>query len=40
MAGIKCIHYSKVYETTCGMIKHLSMYKGTMQRTIPHQTRH
>ncbi len=40
MAGIKCIHCSKVYETTPGMTKHLSTCKGTMQRTIPRQTRH
>lgn len=40
MAGIKYIHYSKVYETTRGMIKHLSMCKSKMQYTILCQIRH
>ncbi len=40
MAGIKCIHCSKICETTRGMTKYFSTCKGTMQRTIPCQTRH
>ncbi len=40
MAGIKDIHCSKVCETTRGMTKHFSTYKGTMRRTIPRQIQH
>ncbi len=40
MAGIKYIHCSKVCETTCRMTKHFSTCKGTMQHTIPRQTRY
>ncbi len=40
MVDIKCIYYSKVCETTRGMTKHLSIYKGTIRHTIPRQTQH
>ncbi len=40
MAGIKCIHYSKVCEITCEMTNHLLTCKGTMRHTIPCQTRY
>ncbi len=40
MAGIKCIHCSKVCETIHRMTKHFSMCKGTIRYTIPCQTRH
>ncbi len=40
MSGIKCIHFSKVCETTHGMTKYLLTCKSTMQHTIPCQTQH
>ena len=38
MAGIKCIYYLKVCETTCEITKHFSIYKDTMRCTILYQT--
>ncbi len=40
MAGIKCIDCLKVFETICGINKHLSTYKGTMHCIILCQTQH
>ena len=41
MAGMKCKHYLKVYDTTCGMTKYLSTCKvrqSTARRTVPRDT--
>lgn len=41
MASIKCRHYIKICKTTCGMTKHLLMYKmqqGIARRTVSHNT--